>query len=331
MLTAPRPESVREAQKVLFPDLVENPPYRVLHYFVFQRRDSQWSLPPIAFRDPDSPRRSRLIGPSMDAPVQVADSRLQAFSILPPRHPVHSRRSLLLQTVVTIPEQIDRHMVQQSRVPHLPLFLRYFPHTFQSVWPALPILRPVLVSLFRVLLGQRPFLHNLRLRFPALVRLLRRYYAAVRLPIAVHGGLIAHRFLHPIRRLAAADSHGVSRFSRMEFLCVHGVFDSAGHGTLALTRTALLPSVLADAVGSLDCRFRSSIPSPHMPLSNASSAASRLPSHGSGSGWSLLLSCVTLSFTTPRRFIPTLSSQDWLSPRGPRAARTANSKTARER
>src|SRR6266540_243555 len=81
MLTAPRPESVRETQRVLFPDLVENPPYRVLYYFVFQRRDSQWSLPPIAFRDPSSPRRSRLIGPSMDAPVQVADSRLQAFSI----------------------------------------------------------------------------------------------------------------------------------------------------------------------------------------------------------------------------------------------------------
>src|ERR1035441_8427964 len=31
------------------------------------------------------------------------------------------------------------------------------------------------------------------------------------------------------------------------------------------------------------------------------------PSHGSGSGWSLLLSCMTLSFTTSRRFIPTLS------------------------
>jgi len=94
----------------------------------------------------------------------------------------------------------------------------------------------------------------------------------------------------------------------MEFQCVHGVYDSAGHGTLALTRTALLPSVQADAVGSLICRFRSSIPSPQMPLSNASSAASRLPSHGSGSGWSLLLSCVTLSFTTPCRFIPALSS-----------------------
>src|SRR5580698_2911793 len=215
-------------------------------------------------------------------------------------------------------------MVEQGREPHLPVLLRYFPHTSQSVCPALPALRPVQVRLFRVLLGQRPFLHNLRPRFPALVRLLRRYYAAVRLPAAVHGGLIAHRFLLPTRRLAAAGSHGVSRFSRMEFLCVHGVFDSAGHGALALARTALLPSDLADAVGSLVCRFRSSIPSPHMPLSNASSAALRLPSHGSGSGWSLLLSCMTLSFTTPRRFIPTLSSQDWLPHKARRFLESVN-------
>jgi hypothetical protein len=72
MLTAPWPESVRVAQKVLFPDLVEHLPYRVLHHFVFQRRDPQWSLPPIGFRDPDSPRRLRLICPSMEPPVQVA-------------------------------------------------------------------------------------------------------------------------------------------------------------------------------------------------------------------------------------------------------------------
>src|SRR5579859_2550292 len=31
-----------------------------------------------------------------------------------------------------------------------------------------------------------------------------------------------------------------------------------------------------------------------------------------GQDGSLFLSCMTLSFTTPRRFIPTLSSQNWL-------------------
>jgi hypothetical protein len=55
VLASPWPESIRKTQKVLFPDLVEDGPYRVLYNFVFQRRDSQWSLPSIAFRDPDSP------------------------------------------------------------------------------------------------------------------------------------------------------------------------------------------------------------------------------------------------------------------------------------
>ena len=79
-----------------------------------------------------------------------------------------------------------------------------------------------------VLLDQRPFLHNLRRRSPVFVRLLRWYYAAVRLPAAVHEGLIAHRVLPPARRLLQAGGNGVSRFSRMEFLRMHGVFDSAG-------------------------------------------------------------------------------------------------------
>ena len=54
------------------------------------------------------------------------------------------------------------------------------------------------------------------------------------------------------------------------------------------TRASVLPSGLPDTVGSLDWDFGAhnfGIPSLHMPLSNASSAASRLPSHGSGSGW----------------------------------------------
>jgi hypothetical protein len=77
------------------------------------------------------------------------------------------------------------------------------------------------------LLGRPPSLHLLRLRSPALVRRFRRYYAAARLPIAVHEGLMAHRLLPPARQLPAG-SNGVSRFSRMEFLCMPGVSDSAG-------------------------------------------------------------------------------------------------------
>src|SRR6266436_6488961 len=90
-------------KKVLFPDLVENPPYRVLNDFVLQRRDPQWPLSPIGFRYPDSPRRLRFIRPTMDSPVQVAYASLQVFSILSPCDAVHSRRRLFLQAAITIP------------------------------------------------------------------------------------------------------------------------------------------------------------------------------------------------------------------------------------
>jgi hypothetical protein len=50
-----------------------------------------------------------------------------------------------------------------------------------------------------------------------------------------------------------------------------------------------LPSGSPDTVGASDFGYFGAhnfgIPSLHVPLSNASSAASRPPSHGSGSGW----------------------------------------------
>src|SRR5947207_5108251 len=136
-----------------------------------------------------------------------------------------------------------------SAVLQLPVLLRCFAHTLQPAAPASPARCPVRVRLWRVLLGQRPSLHNLRRRLPAFVRLLRRYYAAVRLPTAVHGGLMAHRLLLPARSLPAGGD-GVSRFSRMEFLCML-LWSSTpqDRDTLALARTAVLPSVWADNVG----------------------------------------------------------------------------------
>ena len=43
--------------------------------------------------------------------MQVAQARLQGLSILFPRHSVYSWGGLLFQAVVTIPEQIDGHVV----------------------------------------------------------------------------------------------------------------------------------------------------------------------------------------------------------------------------
>src|ERR1700691_469209 len=92
-----------------------------------------------------------------------------------------------------------------------------------------------------------------------------------------------------------------------------GVYDSAEPAThKRITRAAVLPSGSPDTVGASDFGFFGAhnfgIPSLHVPLSNASSAG--LPAALTWLGVrmvSLFLSCMTLAFTTPRRFIPTLS------------------------
>ncbi len=79
--------------------------------------------------------------PTMDPPIEVAQARLQVLSILLSRHPIHSRRRLLFQAVVTLPEQVDAHVVQQGREPLLPILLGCFAHTVQPARPAFPARR----------------------------------------------------------------------------------------------------------------------------------------------------------------------------------------------
>ena len=44
VLAPPWPETIRKTQKILFPNLVEDCPYRVLDDFILQRRDDQREL-----------------------------------------------------------------------------------------------------------------------------------------------------------------------------------------------------------------------------------------------------------------------------------------------
>src|SRR5712691_9742097 len=131
VLAALGPETVAEAQKVLFPYLVEYRPDRALDDFILQCRDPQWSLPSIGFRNPDSSRRLRSICSTMDSSMQVGEPFLQVSSIFFPRHPIHSRCRLFLQAVVTAPEQVDAYVVQQSRELELPILPCCFAHTLQ--------------------------------------------------------------------------------------------------------------------------------------------------------------------------------------------------------
>ena len=93
-----------------------------------------------------------------------------------------------------------------------------------------------------VLLGPRPFLPNLRRVRVLFVRLVPRYYGAVRLLPGVHVRRAALAFTDRSRSFDR-DTQEISRFSCMLFLSVRGVLDYAGpvsHSRLA--RPTVLPS-----------------------------------------------------------------------------------------
>src|SRR5207247_4870801 len=105
--------------------------------------------------------------------------------------------------VEAVSELRDGHMVEQRGEPRpLPLPCRDS-HTAQAARLVVPALCPGRGRLRRVLLGRPPSLLPLRGRRAAPVRVIRRYYAAVRLPTDVRAGRAAHRLLQPARpRLA---------------------------------------------------------------------------------------------------------------------------------
>src|SRR5580693_3175335 len=88
-------------------------------------------------------------------------------------------------------------MVKQSREPFLSPFLCCFSHTAQSLGHLFPALCRVGVGWNDVLLGPRPFLPRLRRRLLFFVRLVHRYYGAVRLLQSVRVCLGALRLRRP--------------------------------------------------------------------------------------------------------------------------------------
>ena len=65
MLAAPRPEPVRKSEKVRFVDGVQHLDRRALDDFVFQRRDSERSLPPVGLGDVHPTHRLRPVRSSL--------------------------------------------------------------------------------------------------------------------------------------------------------------------------------------------------------------------------------------------------------------------------
>src|SRR5215472_11754545 len=191
----------------------------LLNNLVLQRRDPERPLPAIRFRNVHPSRWLRSISAAVDPAVQIGEPIFQPGLVLVPCDAVHSRRSLTLQSVKAVPEQRDRQMVEQSGELHLLPFPCCLTHTRQPLGHASLALCRERAGLMSVLLDQRPSLLTLRRRLPAFVRMIHRYYSAVRLLEDVHAGRTVFTFT---RRPAARDRcrrlrglpvlvHGVSR------------------------------------------------------------------------------------------------------------------------
>src|ERR1039458_8564854 len=77
MLTSPRPETIREPQKILFVNLVEDCHYGLLNDLILQGCNAQGTLPSIGFRNVGSLGRLRSIRPPMDSAMQLRQLLIQ--------------------------------------------------------------------------------------------------------------------------------------------------------------------------------------------------------------------------------------------------------------
>ena len=94
MLAAPRPEPVREPEKVRLVDGVQHLDRRALDDLVFQRGNAERSLPPVRLRDVHPTHRLRSVRSSLQPLGQVLEIALQLLAVLSPRLAIHARRGI---------------------------------------------------------------------------------------------------------------------------------------------------------------------------------------------------------------------------------------------
>ena len=90
MLASAWSEPVREAEKVRFIDSVQHLNRRALNDFIFQRRDSERSLPPVGLGDVHPTHRLRSIRSSLQPFNKILEISLQLLTVVLPRLPVHA-------------------------------------------------------------------------------------------------------------------------------------------------------------------------------------------------------------------------------------------------
>ncbi|MNF85964.1 hypothetical protein D3C84_683840 [compost metagenome] len=102
VLATSRPKPIRESQKVLFIDRIQNGNDCLLYDLVLQRGNAQRALPAIGFGNVDPPRWRCSIGSTVEPCVQISYPLEKTFLVFPPRHAVHAYRCIAAQGIETL-------------------------------------------------------------------------------------------------------------------------------------------------------------------------------------------------------------------------------------
>src|SRR5216683_2451338 len=287
MLAAPWPEPVRESKKVGFVDSVQHLDRRTLDDFVFQRRYSERSLPPVGLRDIHSTHRLRSVRSSLPPFGEILEVSLPLLAIVPPRLPVHARRGFLLQREVGHAQRFQVvDVVQKRREPQLLILSCCLTYPLQRTRRVFPARCPGRVLLWQVPFGQPPSLRPLRHRLSGFVRGPLRYYRAVRLPRSVRHRRTSLDFPTRPKAAAALGGLGISRFPREVSAYVHGVSDRAGlwHASRYRRTRCCLPLLLTASASRSEFLTRLNTRPARSPV-NASTPPLRAAPHDSGPMW----------------------------------------------
>src|SRR6266545_2906714 len=303
--TAPGPIPVREAQELRLVNRVQHLDDGALDEFVLQRGNPERPLPPVRLRDVHA---SNWTGPErapLHAGGEVVKVGLQRLAIVPPRLAVNARGGVPLQRSIRRTQALDVvHVVQQRGEPLCPVPFCYLTYPLEAIRRVDPALSPAVVTIGRVPFGQPASLHHLRSRFRGLVRRLRRYYQAVRLPVVVHHRRESLDFPTRPATLLAPGDHGLSRFPNAALPRMHGVSDRAGFRRTLHWRSVGcgLPPISTASAPRCASLFRGSIPGPRVPLSTLRRRSCPRQRMTRGRCGSLRLQRFELASIAPRRF-----------------------------
>src|SRR5579864_2254259 len=287
MLASPRAESARETQKVGFVDSVQYLDGRALDDLVFQHRNSERSLPPVALVDVRPTHRLGPIRPSLQPMGEILEIILESLAVVPPRLTIHTGRGFLLQTEVGLAQRFQVVDVVEKRCePCFLILTGCLTYPLQRTGRVFPARCPGRVLLLQVPFGQTSSLHPLRCRWPSFVRRLRRYYRSVRLPVFVHHRRASLGFPMRPQTSSVWGERGISRFPCEVLAYVHGVCDRAGsRGTWRYRRLGSGLRLLFTASASRSEFLTRLNTRPIRSPVNASSSHSRAAPRDSGPLW----------------------------------------------